>query len=189
MTLRDRLARIVLLACDVDGTLTDGSMTVHNSEEIKTFSVYDGLGIRLAMSAGLKIAWITGNSSRAVTDRAEALGVRDVYLGSWLKSDAIRDLCERYGLDKDQVAYIGDDLNDLPAFECAGVCFAAANAAPEVLARADLVTQRPGGTGAVREAIETILKAGGRWESAIEAFLAELSTMTQVEPGGPEATG
>lgn len=187
--INDRISKILLLACDVDGTLTDGSMTVYDSQEIKTFSVYDGLGIRLALTNGLRIAWITGNSSSAVTERARALGVEDVYLGSWMKCDAITDLQQRYGLSKEQIAYIGDDLNDLPAFECAGLCFAPANAVPEVKARADIVTQREGGSGAVREAIEAIFTARGRWEEAVGNFLAELSNGPQGSPGEPKAVG
>lgn len=187
--MNDRLSKIELLACDVDGTLTDGSMTVYDSQEIKTFSVYDGLGIRLAMTNGLKIAWVTGNSSSAVTERARALGVEDVYLGSWMKCDAIEDVRRRYGLSKEQIAFIGDDLNDMPAFECAGLRFAVANAVPELKSRADIVTRREGGSGAVREAIEAILKAGGRWEEAVAKFLAELSNGPQGSPGEPKAVG
>lgn len=187
--MNDRLSRIALLACDVDGTLTDGSMTVHDSEEIKTFSVYDGLGTRLAMANGLKIAWITGNVSVTVTRRAQALGVEDLYQGSWLKSDAVQDLCKRHGLSPDQIAFIGDDLNDLPAFEYAGFSFATANAVPEVKARADIVTQRTGGSGAVREAIETIFKVRGEWNNAVERFLDELATERFNTSDEPEAVG
>lgn len=186
--MRERIARIKLLAMDVDGTLTDGGMTVYNGEQIKTFNVYDGLGIRLAMNYGLNIAWITGNSSQAVAARAHQLGVEDVCQGSWFKSQPLRDLAQKYDLDLDEIAYIGDDLNDLPAFEAAGVCFAVDNAANELKDKADVVTARAGGHGAVREAIETILKARGQWDDAVDSFLTELKQEAEGKPG-PEAVG
>jgi len=184
--MNERLARIRLLAMDVDGTLTEGEMVFVDGEQIKVFNVYDGLGTRLAINAGLKIAWVTGNVARAVSDRAESLGVTDVCQGVRYKSDAIDALAARHGLEPDEIAYVGDDLNDLPAFERAGVSIAVANAVDEVKARADLVTQRGGGHGAVREVIEMILRARGEWEAAVESFLEELRR-EQDGKAGPEA--
>ena len=181
-----RLSKIKMLVMDVDGTLTDGSMTFIGTEQMKTFNVYDGLGIRLAMNYGLRIGWITGNTSAAVTERARQLGIVDVYQGSWYKPDSLREIATRHELSMDQIAYIGDDLNDLPAFEVAGFSFAVRNATEEVKARADMVTDRPGGKGAVREAIEIILKAGGQWEDAVKSFLAELER-DAASKRGPEA--
>ncbi len=171
---------------DVDGTLTDGAMIVHNGEQIKSFHAHDGLGIRLAMDFGLKIAWVTGNESSAVADRARALGVTDLYEGSWVKSRAIDELAARHGLSREEIAFLGDDLNDLRAFERAGVSIAVANASQEVKRRADLVTQRPGGQGAVREAVELILRSRGEWEDAVEKFLAMLDEQ-EAGKAGPEA--
>ena len=184
--MKERLSRIKLLAMDVDGTLTNGDMVFHGSEQIKSFSVYDGLGIRVAMNYGLRIAWVTGNNSESVSKRARMLGVEDVVQSSRYKSTAIRELAGHYGLEREEIAYIGDDLNDLPAFEQAGFCFAVANAADELKVRADAITTLRGGRGAVREAIETILKARGEWDDAVRSFLDELSVEDE-QKKGPEA--
>jgi len=184
--MKDKLAKVKLLAMDVDGTLTKGEMVVLDGRQIKFFNVYDGLGTRLALNFGLKIAWITGNTSEAVSDRAASLGVTDVYQGARCKTDALDDLAARYGLSPSEIAYIGDDLNDLPAFERAGVAIAVANAADEVKSRADMVTTRGGGHGAVREVIEAVLKARGEWESAVRSFLDELRR-EQDGKAGPDA--
>jgi len=182
----DKLRRVKLLAMDVDGTLTDGTMIVHNGEQIKSFHAHDGLGIRLAMNYGLKIAWVTGNVSSAVADRARAIGVTELYQGSWVKSTVIDEIAARHGISCDEIAFIGDDLNDLRAFERAGVAIAVANASEEVKQRADVVTERRGGEGAVREAIEMILKSRGEWEDAIERFLVMLDDQ-EAGKAGPEA--
>lgn len=182
----DKLARIKLLAMDVDGTLTDGGMTFLGGEQLKMFSVYDGLGIRLAMNYGLKVAWVTGNVTDSVVQRARALGVADVYQGARFKSNAMKQIAADHGLEMEEIAYIGDDINDLPAFDLAGVSFAVANAVTEVKERADVVTVRNGGRGAVREAIEDILKARDQWDEAVSSFLEELSR-EESEGKGPEA--
>lgn len=184
--MNDKLSKIKLLAMDVDGTLTDGSMIFHNGDQIKSFSVLDGLGIRLAMNYGLGIAWVTGNITPSVNERAEKLGVVDVYQGARFKKEALQRIASNHGLSLNEIAFMGDDLNDLPAFENAGFSIAVANAADEVKARADMVTQRCGGQGAVREAIEAIFKAKGQWENAITSFLSELEE-EQAGKKGPEA--
>lgn len=186
--MKDRLAKIKLLAMDVDGTLTEGEMILLDGQQIKLFNVYDGLGIRLAMNYGLKVAWITGNTSTAVAERAQTLQVTDVYQGARLKTEALKDAAAKHSLDMDEVAYVGDDLNDLPALELAGVAIAVANATEEVKARADVVTQRAGGHGAIREVIETILKAQGEWDMAVQCFLDELKREQETQ-AGPEAVG
>lgn len=181
----DKLSGVRLLIMDIDGTLTDGKLLFIDGREIKQFSVYDGLGIRLAMNCGLDIAWVSGNCSEAVADRARMLGVGDVLQGVRLKSTAVAALIAAKGLECEQAAFIGDDLNDLPAFDVCGVKIATANAAAEVKARADCVTQMAGGSGAVREAIENILKARGEWDMAIHRFLEMLEVEeTEGPPGG-----
>lgn len=184
--MKDRLAKIKLLAMDVDGTLTEGEMILLDGRQIKLFNVYDGLGIRLAMNIGLGIAWVTGNTSVAVVERAKSLGVTDICQGARFKTKALEDLAARHSLGMDEIAYMGDDLNDIPALDLAGVAIAVANACAEVKARADIVTEREGGHGAVREVIETVLKARGEWEAAVEAFLDELRR-EQEGKAGPEA--
>jgi 3-deoxy-D-manno-octulosonate 8-phosphate phosphatase (KDO 8-P phosphatase) len=170
----ERLKRIKLLAMDVDGVLTDGSMILGSKGEVKVFDAHDGLGITLALESGLEIAWITGNNSESVAKRAEALGVTNLFLGARYKSVAIGEIARQKGLKLTEIAYIGDDLNDLPALEAVGAAFAVANASAEAKAAADFVTDKSGGHGAVREAIEMILKAQGRWEEGVQLFLARL---------------
>ncbi len=182
----DKLAGVKLLAMDVDGTLTEGEMILLDGQQIKLFNVYDGLGIRLAMNYGLKIAWITGNESKAVMERAKTLQVTDVYQGARFKSEALKQAADKYSLDMSEVAYVGDDLNDLPALDIAGVAIAVANAVNEVKARAELVTERGGGHGAIREVIEAILKARGEWDKAVASFLDELKREQETH-AGPEA--
>jgi 3-deoxy-D-manno-octulosonate 8-phosphate phosphatase (KDO 8-P phosphatase) len=184
--MHDRLAKIKLLVMDVDGTLTEGEMVFLAGEQVKVFNVYDGLGIRLAINYGLNIAWVTGNVSQAVTDRARTLAVTAVHQGVRFKSQVMSQIADSFGLSLDEIAYIGDDLNDLPAFEKAGFCFAVSNAVDEVKDRADMVTIRAGGHGAVREAIETILTARGEWEDAVNSFLKELER-EDAGKAGPEA--
>lgn len=184
--MNERLAKIKLLAMDVDGTLTDGSMVFLDGHQIKTFNVLDGLGMRLAMNHGLKIAWITGNTSDSVTERAKTIGITDVYQGARFKTEALTDVAAKYGLIKEEIAYIGDDLNDIPAYALSGVAFAVKNAAYEIKDRADITTQKCGGAGAVREAIEIILKSQGEWDAAVNSFLKELEK-EEKQKVGPEA--
>jgi 3-deoxy-D-manno-octulosonate 8-phosphate phosphatase, YrbI family len=174
--LRARLARIRLLALDVDGTLTDGTVTfTDDGRELKSFHIQDGLGIVLARFVGLQIAWITGRQSALVERRAHELGVTLLFQGVKDKASVLTEVGFRAAVAPDAVAYMGDDLNDLPALRAAGVALAPANAVPEVLLAAAVVTARPGGQGAVREAVDTILKARGDYDAALGAYLLSLS--------------
>lgn len=176
MTTIDRLSRIKLLAMDIDGTLTDGGLTFHNGLQLKEFNVYDGMGIRLALTNGLNIAWITGNISETVNDRARSLGVKEVCQGAQNKSEAILDLANRHGLSLDEIAYIGDDLNDYPAYKTAGFGFAVNNAVEEIKRVSDVITEKSGGHGAVREAIETIFKSKGIWDNVVKSYIEMLES-------------
>jgi 3-deoxy-D-manno-octulosonate 8-phosphate phosphatase (KDO 8-P phosphatase) len=179
--LTTRLARVRLLAMDVDGVLTDGriywgaSPSTRELVEMKAFDVKDGLGISLARASGLEIGWITGRLSALVERRAEELGVRWLRQQVRDKGAALAALCADLGLEPSEAAYMADDLNDVPAFERAGVRISVADAAPEIRQAADWVTSAPGGRGAVREAIEAILRARGDWESARQRFLEALA--------------
>lgn len=179
----DRLSKIKLLAMDIDGTLTDGRLLFHSGLQLKEFNVYDGLGIRLALTNDLQIAWITGNVSESVNERAASLGVTEVCQGVHNKAQTIRDLAAKYNIREAEIAYIGDDLNDYPAYEVAGFGFAVNNAAPEIKEIADCSTCKCGGEGAVREAIEAILKARGTWEEAVACYIATLKTHTAPDSG------
>jgi 3-deoxy-D-manno-octulosonate 8-phosphate phosphatase (KDO 8-P phosphatase) len=179
-TLKERLAAVRLLAMDVDGVLTDGTIFWSARPqggavlETKAFSVKDGLGLSLARVAGLQIAWITGRTSPVVERRAVELGVTELHQWARNKALVLTQIMERYELSAPAVAFVGDDLNDMPAFRVAGVRVAVADAVPEVRALADWVTEAPGGRGAIREVVEAILRAQGRWEEAVEGFYRRL---------------
>jgi len=174
-TLQERLAAIRLLAMDVDGVLTDGGISLFpDGSELKRFHVADGLGIALALYGGLIVVWISGRASESVERRAQELGVRHLYQNAVNKSAPLAELIGAYTLAPANIAYIGDDLNDLPAYSIAGVKFAPANAAPEIKGLADFVTEHAGGAGAVREVCDVLLKAQGKWNDALTQYLAQL---------------
>jgi len=172
-----RLARIKLLALDVDGTLTDGAVIFDDAgRELKRFHIHDGLGIVLAGFVGLKIAWITGRTSPLVERRARELGVSPLVQGVRDKAASLAETAFRAGVAPDEVAFMGDDLNDLAALRWAAVAFAPSNAVTEVRTIAAIVTPRAGGEGAARDAIEMILRARGDYDAAVGAYLLSLTT-------------
>lgn len=149
---------IKLLILDVDGTLTSGEIFLGaRGEEMKAFHVHDGLGIKLAQKKRITVALITGRESQIVENRAKELQIEEVYQGCKDKVEILNLLVERYSLYLSQVAYIGDDINDLPAMERVGVAIAVKNAVLAVKEVAHYITEKRGGEGAVREAIEYIL--------------------------------
>lgn len=170
----DKLSAIRLVAMDVDGVLTDGSILFAGGEEIKRFDASDGLGIRLLLCAGILVAWISGRESASVELRARDLGVTRLYQGARNKAVVLADLMASYALSQSNIAYIGDDLNDIPAYSLAGVKFAPSNAAIEIKALADFVTERAGGSGAVREVCDVILKARNLYADAVALYLSDL---------------
>jgi 3-deoxy-D-manno-octulosonate 8-phosphate phosphatase (KDO 8-P phosphatase) len=164
VTLRERAARIRLLVLDVDGVLTDGGLVyAKDGEETKRFDVHDGFAIVAARRVGLEVAIVSGRASDAVTRRMAELGVTEVRQGVGDKAGVVRDLLARRGLAPAEVAAMGDDLPDLPMMEVAGLALAPANAAPEVRRAADWGSRRRGGAGAVREAVEWLLRARKAW--------------------------
>ena len=170
--MQTRLAQIKLLALDVDGVLTDGTINIGNSGEIfKGFNAKDGLGISCALRSGLNIAIITGRKSEIIHKRAEELGISLLCEGVKDKYSELRRLAEELQLAQEEIAYMGDDLNDLPAFKAAGISFAPRDAVTEVITMANIVTTKCGGRGAVREAVENILKAQNKWEALIATYL------------------
>jgi 3-deoxy-D-manno-octulosonate 8-phosphate phosphatase (KDO 8-P phosphatase) len=187
--LQQKLAAVRLLAMDVDGVLTDGGILLSGpADEQKRFHVQDGLGIQLAQNGGLVIAWISGRRSTIVERRARELGVEHLYQGVTNKAAPMAELLGLYTLKPDNIAYIGDDWNDLPAFHIAGVKCAPANAMPEIKGIADLITDRPGGGGAVREICDVILKAQGRWNDAVQQYLARLVQPQEAGPADESVT-
>jgi 3-deoxy-D-manno-octulosonate 8-phosphate phosphatase (KDO 8-P phosphatase) len=160
--------KIRVLLMDVDGVLTDGQVWLLSrkdgtASEIKGFSAYDGAGLKLARAAGLRTGLITGRESTAVTQRARECEIEFVYQGRAAKLPAYEEILRATGATDQEVAYVGDDLPDLPLLERAGLAVAVANAVPEVKRAAHFVTSRAGGEGAVREVIELIVKAQGKW--------------------------
>ncbi|MDV2857986.1 3-deoxy-manno-octulosonate-8-phosphatase KdsC [Oceanimonas sp. CAM02] len=157
-----QLKQIRLLICDVDGVLSDGMIYLGNDgEEYKSFSTRDGFGIKALLNAGIEVAVITGRNSRIVTDRMNALGVRHIYQGQSDKLRSYGELLDHLQLTAQQVAYIGDDVVDLPVMQDCGLGVAVADAHPLVLRRAGYITRTTGGHGAVRELCDLLLDAQG----------------------------
>ena len=170
-----RARKIKLFLMDVDGTLTDGGVCLISTtgsdapgepvvSEMKVFSAHDGQGLSLAHTMGIQTGFITGRSSPAVARRAEELKVTFVYLGQAKKTNAFEECMQKAGVTEKEVAYMGDDLPDIPLASRAGLGVCVADGAPELAAVCHFTTRRPGGHGAAREVVELILKAQGRWE-------------------------
>lgn len=172
MTPTENCAAVVrLLALDVDGVLTDGLIYYGNSgEELKTFNIKDGLGIKLLQKAGVRVAVITGRQSQIVVRRAQELGIEDVVQGREDKRQALLELCQRHGISMEECAYMGDDLPDLGAITAAGLGMTVADATATVHDAAQWRSRFNGGCGAVREACEFILSAKGKWPALAEEF-------------------
>lgn len=171
--LKRRARAVKLIAFDVDGVLTDGRISYTSSgEEIKTFHVRDGHGIKLAIRAGIDIALITGRSSPVVEKRARELGIKHVYQGIKDKLPVLEELLSSLDLYPEEIAYLGDDVVDLPVILRVGLGCAVADAPGEVRDRARMVTESRGGDGAAREMIVFILKAQALWEGLMEKYLA-----------------
>lgn len=159
-----RAQRVKALLLDVDGVLTDGRMTyLPGGQETRTFHVRDGLGVQLLMAAGIPVGFISGKEAEVVRRRGEELGVKVMKLGVEDKVAAFEACVKEMEVQEEQVAYVGDDLPDLPLIRRCGLGFAVADAAPEVRATANVVLRANGGQGAVREVCERILKAKGNW--------------------------
>ena len=163
------------LILDVDGTLTDGGVYYDaTGNELKKFAIKDGAGLVLARAAGIRTVICTGRESAAVRRRAADLKITDVYQNVSDKAAFLRDFMQQNGCDAQQVAYCGDDLNDLAAMALCGFVACPADAAPEVRAAADYVCPQAGGAGAVRGAVEAILRQDGRWQAAVQAAFGAL---------------
>jgi len=163
--------QIKLIIFDVDGVLTDGGLYLNDAgQQMKRFNVNDGLGIKLAQKAGIEVAVLTGKVSEVVHHRMTELGIEHYIQGSRDKGADVHAIEKMAGVSLDQTAYMGDDLIDLPAFAKVGYPMAPANATDEVKAAAMFITNKSGGHGAAREAIEHILKAQGKWDGIVAGF-------------------
>src|SRR6266545_4422732 len=171
MTIQERAARIRLLLFDVDGVLTNGVVYMHaDGSESKGFSIRDGAAMVWAQRAGLTVGWVSARASAATTQRAAQLAIRLVVQGVASKLDAFQRIVRDAGVSEAAVAYMGDDLIDIPLLTRAGLSAAPADAAQEVRDRVAWVSTAGGGRGAVREFIEMILKAQRRWDAIVGEY-------------------
>src|ERR1700677_2183384 len=184
----DRARRIKIVLFDVDGVLTDGTIWIYpmpvalpdgsvttRMVEAKGFSAHDGAGMTLARLGGMKVGVITKRISETVALRARDLKLEFVYQGQAFKMQAVREIAEKEGVSLDEIAYLGDDVIDLPVMRAVGFAVAVANARAQVKAEAHYVTPHAGGEGALRDAIEYILKAQGRWKQVLNDYISERS--------------
>ena len=162
--MQEALAKIKVLAMDVDGTLTDGKIIVHtNGVESKNFDVQDGFGLVFLRQSGIKTAMISARACEATKRRADDLKIDLLFNGAYPKISAYDQMLKKFGVSDQEVCFVGDDLADLILLKRAGVAIAVANAVFEIKQAADYVTKCRGGNGAVREVVELILKAQGKW--------------------------
>lgn len=175
----DVASAVKLVVLDVDGVMTDGGIYLGASEagdavELKRFEITDGLGVKLLQRAGIEVAIVTGRRSEVVAARGRELGIEEVHQDPAAgKLPIVRAMLERKRLDWDAVAFLSDDLADIPVLRRSALPVAVANAVPEVRAIARWHTSRPGGSGAVREFAEALLKARGDWERIVGEYLDE----------------
>ncbi len=172
---QEKAAAIRLMLMDVDGVWTDGTIFYvpgpdGEMVEIKTSHSQDGMALRWAHGAGIASGLISGRDSPVVTHRAKMLGVTYIYQGYLEKIPLFEEICEKAGLSDEQVAFVGDDLTDLPLIRRAGLGVAVANARDEVKRQADFVTSAPGGYGAIRETVELLMSAQGTWQQVLEKY-------------------
>ena len=168
----DRASKVRLVVFDVDGVLTSGQIAIGKDGEVmKEFFVQDGLGIAMTHRAGIKTAIITGRESEMVRLRGAELKICDVYQGTLDKQAALRELMDKHGLGAEEVAYVGDDLNDLPALVQAGFACGVANSVAEVAQRCHYVSAYRGGGGGVRDILEFILRNQGLWDGIVQSYV------------------
>ena len=171
--LKKRAAKIQVLLMDVDGTMTDGGVTLLSQPdgtavEIKTFDAHDGQGLTLAHTAGVRTGCITGRESAALLRRANEMKMEFIYVKQPMKIPAYEEILRKAGVGEEQVAYVGDDLPDLPVMQRVGLAVAVGDAVPEVKKAAHFTTPSRAGRGAIRDAVELILKSKGIWEEMID---------------------
>lgn len=166
-TVWTRASKIKLLICDVDGVFSDGQIYLgNNGEELKAFHARDGYGIRALLSTNFIVAIITGRQSQLVSDRMTALGILDIYQGIDNKLEPFNCLLEKYQLKPEDVAYIGDDIVDLPVMQQVGLAVCVADGHPYVKQNAHMITHLPGGHGAVRELADLLLLSQEKFKLA-----------------------
>lgn len=171
MSLQSRLARVKIFLCDVDGVLTDGTVLMGGGQEFKRFHIQDGLGLRVLQTQGIKVGWVSNRPSEATKQRAEDLKVDYLFQGKGNKIEAVETILQQANLDWKDASYMGDDVVDLGALKRAGLAVSVSNGIEEAKSLAHYVTRARGGMGAVREVVEMILRAQGKWEKIVAGFL------------------
>jgi 3-deoxy-D-manno-octulosonate 8-phosphate phosphatase (KDO 8-P phosphatase) len=167
---RAELVRLFLF--DVDGVLTDGRILLHSDgSESKVFDIKDGTAIVWALRLGFMVGFLSARTSMATTKRAAQLGITLLHQGVTSKLETYEQIADQLMFDDDQIAYMGDDILDLPVLLRVGLAAAPADAAPDVLGRVHWVSKRPGGAGAARELIESVLRAQDQWATVLATYL------------------
>jgi 3-deoxy-D-manno-octulosonate 8-phosphate phosphatase (KDO 8-P phosphatase) len=169
-----RASKIKLLVLDCDGVLTDGRIfMLPGGDETKSFDVKDGHAIVMLQRAGVKVGIISGRKSSAVRARAEELGVAHLHEMAWVKTESYEKMLAEEGLEDEEVCCVGDDVIDIPLLRRAGLAASVSDAVEEAKQFSHLVTERAGGRGAVREVVELILKAQGKWDEALARYVGD----------------
>jgi len=170
-----RMRRVKMLLLDVDGVMTDGGIILGPGDiEMKRFNTLDGMGITLARAAGLRVGILTGRSSEAVSKRAKELKIDEVQEGSNYKEKGYQEILKKYGLRDEEIAYVGDDVFDIPILKRAGLAVCVASGAEDAKKVSHYVTRRKGGDGAVREVVEMLLEKTGKKEAALTTIFNSL---------------
>ena len=170
-SLIQKAQKIKMLLLDVDGVMTNGQvLLLPNGDEIKAFSIADGFGIVSAMKLGIRIGIVSGRSSTSLQQRCEELHISDLYMNVADKAEVLREIANRYQLSYENIAYMGDDIPDLPVLETVGLSAAPQSAHHEVKQRVHLVVQKKGGEGAVREFIEFLLTAQKKDQKLLDLY-------------------
>ena len=172
LSLRKKLARVRLFLCDVDGVLTDGGVWMGGGVESKRFHIRDGLGMKFLQRFGLKIGWVSRRPSGATVQRARDLKVDFLQQIDGDKVSAVEGLLREHGFTWEETCYVGDDVVDLGVLRRVGVAAGVADGIPEAKRLADYVTRARGGHGAVREVVDLLLKAQGKWAILLKEHLA-----------------
>lgn len=168
----ERARRVRMLVLDCDGVLTDGRIIMlPDGDETKSFDVKDGHAIVMLQHAGIKVGIISGRRSSVVRARAKELGVAHLHEMAWVKREPYEQMLAEEELTDDEICYVGDDVVDIPLLRRAGLAVAVADAVEEAKQHSHLVTNRAGGRGAVREVIEMIMKAQGKWDEAMARYV------------------
>lgn len=164
MSYKTKLAQITTFVFDVDGVLTDGKvMITTDGELLRTMNIKDGYALKRAVEQGFRVAIISGGTNEGVRKRLEGLGIKEIYLGAHEKTNFLIQYCEQNKVSLDEIAYMGDDLPDLPPLKVVGLSSCPQDAVAEIKAVVDYVSHKNGGQGCVRDLIEQVLKVHNKW--------------------------